>query len=106
MKDTTEKYKFGLKEIDEILELFKKVPAIKKVIIYGSRAYENYKNGSDIDIALFGENLTLSNSVYPLMEEIENSYLPYMFDILIFDKISNEKLKKEILRKGKVLYEK
>jgi len=29
-----------------------------------------------------------------------------MFDILIFDKISNKKLKKEILTKGKILYEK
>jgi predicted nucleotidyltransferase len=106
MKDSTEKYEFGLKNIDEILEMFKKVPAIKKVVIYGSRAYGNYKDGSDIDIALFGENLTLSNSVYLLMEEIENSYIPYMFDILIFDKINNEKLKTEILTKGKILYEK
>ena len=99
--------KFGLKE--EIIETIKravdKIQTIEKVVLYGSRAKGNYKTGSDIDITLFGENLTLNNSVYPLMDEIEKLYLPYTFDISIFEHIDNKNLIDHINRVGKVFYE-
>ncbi len=97
---------FGLDPDTErnIKQAFAEIPVIDKVILYGSRAKGSYRNGSDIDITLFGDKLTLSNSVYPLTDELEELNLPYMFDISIFSHIDNEDLIEHIHRAGKVLY--
>jgi predicted nucleotidyltransferase len=89
--------KYGLK--DEILEkiiiqcLLNK--EIKDVILYGSRAIGNYKTGSDIDLTLIGENLSLKD-IFKLEEYLDTLNLPYKFDVSIFGQIDNENLKKHI----------
>ncbi|MBE9563520.1 MAG: nucleotidyltransferase domain-containing protein [Proteobacteria bacterium] len=99
---------FGLDNdnIRNINQAFIKYPQIEKVILYGSRAKGNYRNGSDIDITLVGEQLSLRNTVYPLMDVLEELYLPYTFDISIFSQIDNNDLIEHIHRVGKVFYEK
>ena len=99
---------FGLTEktLVDIRQSIRQVEKIDKVIIYGSRAKGNYRTGSDIDITLFGDNLTLDDSIYPLMGLLDDLYLPYMFDISIFEKITSQNLKEHINRVGKVFYEK
>ena len=98
---------YGLKKetISTITHILSKNRRIKKVILYGSRAKGNYRNGSDIDITLIGKNLTLNNSVYPLIDELEELYLPYTFDISIFEHIDNKDLIEHINSVGKVFYE-
>jgi predicted nucleotidyltransferase len=98
---------FGLdpETIQAIRQAIAKVTPISKVLLYGSRAKGNYRNGSDIDIALFGEKLSLNDSVYPLMDELEELLLPYTFDISIFDDIENPELVEHINRVGLVFYE-
>ena len=81
------------------------VPPVQKALIYGSRAMGNHKVGSDIDMTLIGERLSLENSVHPLMDKIDELYLPYMFDISIFKNLDNSDLVDHILRVGKVLYQ-
>ena len=97
---------YGLK--NEILSslsiVFSKIKNIEKVILYGSRAKGNFTNGSDIDITLLGKNLSLNNSIYPLMEAIEELYLPYTIDISIFSQIENTALTEHIKLCGKTLY--
>jgi len=97
--------KFGLKEtvIDDICDTFSSFPEIEKVIIYGSRAKGNYKNGSDIDLTLFGESLDLS-LVNKIELQLDKLFLPYTFDISIFKQISNQELIEHINRVGKVFY--
>lgn len=48
--------KFGLDEntITKFCRVFAAYPGIEEVIIYGSRAKGNYREGSDIDISLKG----------------------------------------------------
>lgn len=98
--------KFGLKAamINKIQDVFALFPDIEKVILYGSRAKGNYRNGSDIDITLMGKNLSLDNSVYPLMDALDELYLPYSFDISIFEHIDNQELIEHINRVGKLFY--
>ncbi len=100
--------RYGLEEtvLNRLRQAFSSVNAIEKIVLYGSRAKGNYRTGSDIDITLFGSNLTLDNSVYPLMDEIEKLYMPYSFDISIFEHIDNEQLVDHIKRVGKILYRK
>ena len=98
--------KFGLIDSDLVFlsNLFQKYSSIDEVIIFGSRAKGNYKNGSDIDLTLIGESLT-----YKIIGNIENDldelYLPYTFDISIYHLLENDKLLDHIGRVGKVFYE-
>ena len=97
---------YGLEEntISKIKTVFSKFSQIKKVILYGSRAKGNFHNGSDIDITLQGENITLSNTVYPLLDSLDDLYLPYIFDISILAHIKDQNLIDHINRVGIVFY--
>ncbi|MEA1883775.1 MAG: nucleotidyltransferase domain-containing protein [Thermotogota bacterium] len=98
---------YGLDEklIKDLKRIFSEFPAVEKVILYGSRAMGTYRNGSDIDITLLGKKLS-NQTIFGIQDEIENLYLPYSFDISIFDRIDNEDLIDHIKRVGKVFYEK
>ena len=80
-------------------------PRIEKVLIYGSRAKGNYKVGSDIDLTLIGKDLTLGNSISPLMSRLDDLNIPYTFDISIFNKLRDLDLIEHILRVGKTFYQ-
>jgi nucleotidyltransferase substrate binding protein (TIGR01987 family) len=97
--------RFGLKEeiIEKICGVFRMFSEIEKVIIYGSRAKGNYKNGSDIDITLVGENLDF-DIITKLDLQLDELYLPYSFDISIFDRIKNPDLVEHIERVGIAIY--
>ncbi len=99
--------RFGLKEttIEKICGVFAKYPQIEKAVIYGSRAKGNYKNGSDIDLTLYGPDLTL-NILYKIMTEIDDLLLPYMLDLSIFHTLRDPDFIDHIQRVGLVFYEK
>jgi len=92
--------------IENINGCLKSIHIIDKALIYGSRAKGNYRTGSDIDITLLGQNLTLKNSVYPLMDLLDDLYLPYKFDISIFDHIEDDNLVDHIRKHSQVFYKK
>ncbi|HET8753260.1 MAG TPA: nucleotidyltransferase domain-containing protein [Salinimicrobium sp.] len=99
--------KFGLKEetVAKINSVFKKHPEVEEVIIYGSRAKENYRDGSDIDLSIKGGLMT--NSVLSKINcEIDELNTPYLFDISILDQLNSSDLKEHIHRVGKVFYKK
>ncbi|MDC3418447.1 nucleotidyltransferase family protein [Aquibacillus salsiterrae] len=85
----------ALQEFDEI----------KYAVIFGSRAMGNYKKGSDIDLAIKGKGIT-SETLYKLSDLLNEEYpLPYFFDLIHYESISNENLKAHIDEEGKVLYQ-
>ena len=92
---------YGLKDktIAMINSVFAKYPQVDEVILYGSRAKGTYKNGSDIDLTLKGENLSLTIT-NKIANEIDDLLLPYSFDISIFGDISNRDLVEHINRAG------
>lgn len=83
--------KYGLSNdtIEKILSIFGAHPAIEEVILYGSRAKGNYRNGSDIDLCLKGEGLTL-NELLTIENEIDDLLLPYKFDVSIYHQIDSQ----------------
>lgn len=97
--------KFGLKEedIEKINSVFEKNTEVESVVIYGSRAKENYKAGSDIDLALKGKNLS-ATTLSKIIDEIEELNTPYFFDVLIFENLRNTALINHITRVGKIFY--
>ena len=97
---------FGLleRDIEYLHKAFTQCTEIEKVIIFGSRAMGNYKKGSDVDIVVVGENIT-RRTIYALHDLLNEQYpLPYFFDILNYDEISNSNLLDHIQNVGQVLY--
>ena len=97
----------GLKKetIEKILEIFKRHELIEAVILYGSRAKDNFKPGSDIDLTLIGNelNLTVLNKI---SLELDDLLLPYTFDLSLYHHIKQPDLIDHIQRVGKVFYSK
>ena len=97
---------FGLTtlDIETIVAILRKQPLVMEAIIFGSRAKGNYKNGSDVDIALKGEKLdfkTITHISYVLNEE---TLMPYKFDVLNYHTISNTELVEHVDRVGLSFY--
>ena len=98
--------KFGLSHetIAKIQAVFKKYSTIHEVIIYGSRAKDNYKNGSDIDLTIVSASINFS-TIMNIKIALEDLNLPYQIDLSIYSHISNEYLKEHIDRVGESFYE-
>ena len=98
---------YGLekRDIKHIIESFKAFSEIKEAVLFGSRAKGNFKKGSDVDMAIKGENIT--HRIVTRLSSIlnEEKPLPYYFDIVHYEGIDEPELKEHIDRVGIVLYE-
>lgn len=97
--------RYGLSKRDfyNLISLFKNYSdIIEKVILFGSRARGDYKETSDIDIAIkFRKN---NDKIYEIKENIENKDIIYTFDIIDYEKVKNEKLKRYIDSEGEIIF--
>ena len=98
--------KYGLsdKTFDTLESIFRKYSGIRQVILYGSRAKGNYRNGSDIDLSLKTDNSFTRTDLLHIAGDFDDSDMPYFVDVSIYDKLSNPDLKAHIDRVGKILY--
>ena len=90
------------KQWRQILEVITRHPNIHEIILYGSRAMDNFRKGSDIDLALKGDNIT-SKQLTQIGLDYENLYLPWKLDMTLYEEISNDQLREHIDRVGKAL---
>jgi len=100
--------KHGLHEttIQKICAILTRYPQVEKAVLYGSRAKGNYKNGSDIDLTLYGGvGLTL-HVLYKIVNELDDLLLPYTIDLSIFNDIGDPDVIEHIQRAGVTFYEK
>lgn len=99
--------KLGLKEetITKINSVFTLHLEVEEVIIYGSRAKGNYRNGSDLDLTLTGSALN-DDILTKINLEIDDLNTPYLFDISIFHRLNSPDLQDYIKRIGKIFYKK
>lgn len=100
--------RFGLKslDIDYIISIMKRFDEIEKAVIFGSRAKGTYKPGSDVDIGIYGEQITFDTVASLKYKLEEEGPLPYFFDIVDCTHLNHKELKQHIHRVGKVIYEK
>lgn len=84
--------------------VFAAYPTVERVILFGSRAKGNYKNGSDIDLALAGP--VDSSELGSIAWALDDLLLPWEIDLLAYDSLSNPELREHILRVGQVFYSK
>jgi type I restriction enzyme S subunit len=86
----------------KIHAILRRYHEIEKAVIYGSRAKGNYREGSDIDLTLFGNINT--KTIADVLDALDESFLPYTFDISAYDSLKNDKLREHIDRVGKEFY--
>ncbi len=98
---------YGLKDktISVLNTVFAQYTSIEQVLLYGSRAKGNFRNGSDIDLTLVGTQINLTD-LLKIENEIDDLLLPYCVDLSQFHTISNPDLIAHIERVGKVFYQK
>ncbi|MCW8840372.1 MAG: nucleotidyltransferase domain-containing protein [Gammaproteobacteria bacterium] len=97
----------GLSEetIRQINTVFAAHPEIERVILYGSRAKGNYRPGSDIDLTITGEPLSLTQ-LARIEEELDDLLLPYKIDLSELRRIESSDLREQIHRVGRTFYQK
>ena len=100
------KNRFGLLDSDmaAVIAVLSEQPKVESAFIFGSRAKGNFKNGSDVDIALKGDSLdfdTIGKISYWLNEE---TTMPYKFDVLNYHSIKEPTLTEHIDRVGIEFY--
>jgi predicted nucleotidyltransferase len=93
--------RFGLPEgtIKSILSVLKNHPKVVRAVLYGSRAKGNFRNGSDIDLALEAPTMDLSE-LLRLENELDDLLLPYKIDLTLLHMIENADLLDHIKRIG------
>ena len=98
--------KFGLSDsvISELQDVFRRHANISKVLIFGSRAKGNYREGSDIDLVAIGNDLDYSQLI-KILTEIDNLGLLYSVDLLDYNKTINTPIGEHIDRVGQVFYQ-
>lgn len=84
--------------------VLKRHPQVEKAILYGSRAKGNFRRGSDIDLALVGEDLHIV-MLHQIEEELDELLLPYRIDLSLLPHVDNPESLEHIREAGKVFYE-
>lgn len=97
---------FGLKDdqIDAIHQCFKHFEGIVEVIIYGSRAKGDFRNGSDIDLCIIDDGRLTFKDLLQIQVQLDELMLPWKMDISLLKQIDNDELVERIERVGKVFY--
>ena len=98
--------RFGLTkhDTDLIIETLAAFAEVEEAVIFGSRAMGHAKRGSDVDLALKGKRLDLTTVTHVKFVLDEELPLPYFFDVVHYDALTNPALKAHIDDKGKVLF--
>jgi predicted nucleotidyltransferase len=93
------------KILTQIVRLILDYKRPEKIVIFGSRAQDAFKDTSDIDIAIFAKDWTDRdiNIVKHMLDESVKT--PLKFDLLNFYTISKGSLKEDILKNGRLIYD-
>ena len=97
--------RFGLPDevLPRLLAILSSNPKVKRVTLYGSRAKGNWRSGSDIDLCIDGDGLSL-RELDEIDARIDDLPLPWKVDITVLQRIDNPDLIAHIERVGERLY--
>lgn len=85
-------------EILQVVEVFRRHPAVTAVKLFGSRAKGTHRPYSDVDLAVYGPLSLLDGEAIAL--DLEDLLLPYKFDIVVMAQLEHSALREHIERVG------
>ncbi len=86
--------------IDQIIDLAKQYN-VRKLVLFGSRARGDYKEKSDIDLAVYEGDCTRFS-----LDIDDETYTLLSYDVVDMNKPVDDELRESIEKEGIVLYEK
>lgn len=96
------RYGIAVEALDSIIKTIRKQNKVKKLILFGSRAKNNFRKGSDIDIAIIADELSLSE-LNQIRVDLSELLLPYKVDVIDYMTISNKDIIEHINKVGVTL---
>ena len=91
-------YGISQNALDKIKTVLFSMQGVEQVILYGSRAKGNYREGSDIDLTVKGK-LNFDNLV-KMSVNLDDLKLPWKIDLSLYNQIENKDLLDHIDRVG------
>ena len=85
-----------------LIDILAANPRVERVVLLGSRAMGTHSPESDIDLALYGDNLTFDD-LSKLNARIEETNIPQQVDLVLAHDIDNKKLMVHIREHGAML---
>jgi len=97
--------RYGLPDehIKIILDYIARHSEIEEAVLFGSRVLGTYKQGSDVDIALKGNEVDSFLAAHLKSEIEDETTLPYFFDFVAYSKLNHKDLIRHIDKYGVVL---
>lgn len=93
------------KMINELFQLFTNIPAISKVILFGSSINIRCKSNSDIDLAILLNENDFNNDTKNQVSELIQEKSDYCCDIIWLNDISKKTKLYENIKMGLTIYE-
>ncbi len=90
--------------VNEIHGILARFPQVEKAVLFGSRAKGVHRNGSDIDLALMGDEGLNSQTLGQIEEVLDDSFLPYRFSLVIPSCVTDPAVRAHIRRVGVLFY--
>lgn len=87
---------------ERLRSVFALHPTVETVTLFGSRAKDNAKRGSDIDLAVSGP--CSDSELGSIFFELDDLLLPWEIDLVALDQIRNPALREHIERVGQAFY--
>lgn len=101
MAQLSDRVAFGLplSDLNRILVVLAREPAIQRIILFGSRAKGDFRDGSDIDLCLEAPGLG-SAQMSRLVNALDDLLLPWKIDLVLHHEIQHPALTDHIQRVG------
>lgn len=98
---------YGLtqQELESILNVFRRHCGLEKAVLFGSRAMRKFRPGSDIDIVIYGNELSF-NDFLSIKNDLNELEILQKIDLIQFENIDSAELKDHISRAGVCVYDK
>lgn len=98
------KYGLSVPELEKIRLIFTRYGKVNKVLLFGSRAMGNHKPGSDVDLAIQGNNINL-NDIISLSIQFDDLDSLVNFDLLSYSSINDPAVLDHINRVGVTVFD-
>ena len=93
------------KIIEQIIVIILSHKNVEKIVVFGSRVGGDFKETSDIDIAIYSRNWS-STDINIVKNSLEEDIkIPQKFDLVNFYSLFKKSLREEIMTKGMTIYE-